>query len=584
MGRLQKFVHELRRREVFRTVGLYIVGSWVMLQVVALAFQSLDIPDTALVWVWIVVFTGFPLAVIFAWRYDLTMKGIVRTAPEDGDGVADLALRGVDYAILATLAVIAIIAAATSLVEIGEIETAHTNFVPNSIAVLPLENLSGDPEQDYFVTGMHEALIAGLSRISGLKVISRTSTAQYGDTRKTMPEIGAELGVSKLIEGSVFRDGDQVRITVQLIDAQLDEHIWSESYERNLVNVLRLQSDVARAIVNQVKVQLTPYEDATLAESREIVPDAYEAYLKGRFHWYRFAEGDLELALEYFQRAIDIDPDYALAYVGFADALATPAHIGMMPTTQVFPAATRFANRALEIDPDLAEAHDLLARIHFAYDWDWDAAERGFNRSISLNSGYPDVHVVYSQFLGANNRWEEALQEARIGLELDPLNPWFRIELAHRLAGSGQLDEAATRVEAVIASQPDFFYSYDILWMIEHQRERFGEALAAASRYFELIGEPEIAAVLAGTDANYVKLMHRAADLLENNPARPYVSNVDKARLRVHAGDYDRALDLLEEAFRRRESHLVYTIADPQYKPVREDERYQELRRKISTR
>jgi TolB-like protein len=555
-----------------------------MLQVVALAFQSLDIPDTALVWVWIVVFTGFPLAVIFAWRYDLTMKGIVRTAPEDGDGVADLALRGVDYAILATLAVIAIIAAATSLVEIGEIETAHTNFVPNSIAVLPLENLSGDPEQDYFVTGMHEALIAGLSRISGLKVISRTSTAQYGDTRKTMPEIGAELGVSKLIEGSVFRDGDQVRITVQLIDAQLDEHIWSESYERNLVNVLRLQSDVARAIVNQVKVQLTPYEDATLAESREIVPDAYEAYLKGRFHWYRFAEGDLELALEYFQRAIDIDPDYALAYVGFADALATPAHIGMMPTTQVFPAATRFANRALEIDPDLAEAHDLLARIHFAYDWDWDAAERGFNRSISLNSGYPDVHVVYSQFLGANNRWEEALQEARIGLELDPLNPWFRIELAHRLAGSGQLDEAATRVEAVIASQPDFFYSYDILWMIEHQRERFGEALAAASRYFELIGEPEIAAVLAGTDANYVKLMHRAADLLENNPARPYVSNVDKARLRVHAGDYDRALDLLEEAFRRRESHLVYTIADPQYKPVREDERYQELRRKISTR
>jgi tetratricopeptide (TPR) repeat protein len=194
------------------------------------------------------------------------------------------------------------------------------------------------------------------------------------------------------------------------------------------------------------------------------------------------------------------------------------------------------------------------------------------------------VHVVYSQFLGANNRWEEALQEARIGLELDPLNPWFRIELAHRLAGSGQLDEAATRVEAVIASQPDFFYSYDILWMIEHQRERFGEALAAASRYFELIGEPEIAAVLAGTDANYVKLMHRAADLLENNPARPYVSNVDKARLRVHAGDYDRALDLLEEAFRRRESHLVYTIADPQYKPVREDERYQELRRKISTR
>ena len=170
------------------------------------------------------------------------------------------------------------------------------------------------------------------------KVISRTSTEQYRGSNKPLPKIGAELGVAKLIEGSVFRVGDRVRITVQLIDVATDEHLWAESYERNLTNVLRLQSNVARAIADQIKVTLTPYEDTLLAASAEVDPEAYEFYLKGRFHWYKFTEADLKLALEYFQLAIDKDPGYALAYVGFADAVMTPAHIGLMPTTQVFPA------------------------------------------------------------------------------------------------------------------------------------------------------------------------------------------------------------------------------------------------------
>lgn len=588
MGRLQKVVFELRRREVFRTAGVYVVGSWVILQVAALAFQSLEIPDSALIWVWIAIFVGFPLALVFAWRYDLTARGVVRTPEVEGDASADLSLRSIDYWILASLAAVAIFAVGKTFLEVSEIESTPAESAkrdilsPNSVAVLPLENLSGDVEQEYFVIGMQDALIAALTRISGLKVISRASTMQFRSSPKAASEIGAELGAGKLIEGSVLRAEDQVRITVNLIDAVEDEQIWSDSYQRSLRNILQLQGEVARDIAKKVSVQLTPEENRSLANSSEVDARAYELYLKGRFHWYRFEEGDLELALSYFEQAIEQDPDYALAYVGFADALATPAHIGMMPTQHVFPAAKGYVKRALELDPDLAEAHDFLARIHFSYDWNWDAADREFRNSIKLNSGYPDVHVVFSQFLAMTGRWEESLREARIGVSLDPLNPWFRMELAQRLGWLGRYEEALDELGTVIDSQPDFYLAYDVLWMLEHQKNRYEEARYAASRYFELIGESAVASILREPGADYADAMKRAADALETSLARPYVSNVEHARMRIHADEPGRAIEYLEKAHSQRETILVYATVDPQFRPVWDDDRFQALRRKMN--
>lgn len=588
MGRLQKVVFELRRREVFRTAGVYVVGSWVILQVAALAFQSLEIPDSALIWVWIAIFVGFPLALVFAWRYDLTARGVVRTPEVEGDASADLSLRSIDYWILASLAAVAIFAVGKTFLEVSEIESTPPGSAkrdilsPNSVAVLPLENLSGDVEQEYFVIGMQDALIAALTRISGLKVISRASTMQFRSSPKAASEIGAELGAGKLIEGSVLRAEDQVRITVNLIDAVEDEQIWSDSYQRSLRNILQLQGEVARDIAKKVSVQLTPEENRSLANSSEVDARAYELYLKGRFHWYRFEEGDLELALSYFEQAIEQDPDYALAYVGFADALATPAHIGMMPTQHVFPAAKGYVKRALELDPDLAEAHDFLARIHFSYDWNWDAADREFRNSIKLNSGYPDVHVVFSQFLAMTGRWEESLREARIGASLDPLNPWFRMELAQRLGWLGRYEEALDELGTVIDSQPDFYLAYDVLWMLEHQKNRYEEARYAASRYFELIGESAVASILREPGVDYADAMKRAADALETSLARPYVSNVEHARMRIHADEPGRAIEYLEEAHSQRETILVYATVDPQFRPVWDDDRFQALRRKMN--
>jgi len=587
LSKLQQLFIEMRRRRVFRMAGFYIVGSWVVLQVAALAFQSLDIPDSALVWIWIAAFVGIPPALIFAWRYDVTAQGILRTPPADENHTEDLVLRRTDYLILAALTVVVVTAGAGLLVEIRDVEpgrvdsTALIELPRNSIAVLPLDNLSGDPEQEYFVSGMHEALIADLSRISGLKVISRTSTEQYRGSNKPLPEIGAELGVANLIEGSVFRAGDRVRITVQLIDVATDAYRWAESYERNLTDVLRMQSSVARAIAAQIEVTLTTNEETSLAASAEVDPEAYDFYLKGRFHWYQFSEADLKLALEYFQLAIDEDPGYALAYVGLADALATPAHIGLMPTAGVYPAAKRFVQRALELDENLAEAHDLLARIDFAYDWDWDAAERGFRYSISIKPGFADVHIVFSQFLAVTNRWDESLAEVKTGVELDPLNPWFRLELADRLAWSGHHDEAREMIEELIKSQPEWQPSYKSLWNLAYEQDQLEEAIIAAGNYFSLLGESELAAVLDGgtQDLDYSEFMRRAADLLETQSTRSYVSHIEHAQLRMHAGDFDQALDRLEQAYTEHESSLVYTIVNPLFRPVWNDERYQELLR-----
>lgn len=329
---------------------------------------------------------------------------------------------------------------------------------------------------------------------------------------------------------------------------------------------------------------LTTNEETSLAASAAVDPAAYDFYLKGRFHWYRFSEADLKLALEYFQLAIDEDPGYALAYVGLADALATPAHIGLMPTAGVYPAAKRFVQRALELDKDLAEAHDLLARIDFAYDWDWDAAERGFRHSISIKPGFADVHIVFSQFLAVTNRWDESLAEVKTGVELDPLNPWFRLELAQRLAWFGRHDEAREKIDKLIKSQPEWQPSYEALWNLAHEQGQSEEAVTAAGNYFRLLGETELAAALDGgiKDLDYSELMRRAADLLETASARSYVSHVEHAQLRMHAGDFDQALDRLEQAYAEQESSLVYTIVNPLFRPVWNDKRYQELLRRMN--
>jgi TolB-like protein len=569
---------------------MYIVAAWVGVQVASLVLPAIEMADAALRYVWFGFILAFPVVLVFAWLYDITPEGIKRTPAAGTANDVDLRLRRSDYALLVVL--VAVVSAMAF-----QLSSEMRKFAPDpagvsaargldahTVAVLPLENVLHDADQQFLVDGMHDALISALSRVGALRVISRTSARRFADADKSMLEIGRELGAAHLIEGSVARQGDNIRISVRLIEASSEQLTWSNLYDRQLEDVLRLQSELARTIAGEVKVLLTPEESAYLAAAQQVVPEAYENYLKGRFHWYRFGENDLELAWQYFQAAIDLDPGYALAYVGLADALTTPGHIGLVPSIDVFPRGQELAAKALELDPLLAEAHDFSARIKFVWGFDWLGADRGFREAIRLNANYPDARIVYSQFLGIQQRWEESIEQVRTGLSLDPLNDWFRIELGARLGWMGQYDEALAEYLQVAGNQPDWFMIYRYLWEVHYLRGEPYLALEAAVNYLERSGQTGLAGILRGFDGRtqFDAAMRTLANALVAQSERQYTSEYELARIFAFAGDTGQTLDWLERAAASRDSQLVYSAAEPIFAPVWDEPRYAALREKMN--
>lgn len=590
MVKLRDCLRELRRRHVFRVAAMYIVAAWVGVQVASLVFPAVDIPEAALRFVWAGFLLAFLPVMVFAWLYDITPDGITRTPPADQEAKLDLRLRRTDYAILIVLlAVISAMAFQLSS-QIRDFESASKKLADlelldaHTIVVLPLENVAGDDTQQFLVDGMHDALISMLSQVSALRIISRTSARRFVDSDKSLMEIGQELHAANIIEGSVVRQGNSIRISVQLINAASEQLIWANMYDRQFEDVLRLQSEVARTIAGEVKVLLTPEEAAYLAATARVVPEAYENYLKGRFHWYRFGEKDLELAQEYFKAAINLDPGYALAYVGLADALATPGHIGLLPSADVFPRAEALAANALELDPLLAEAHDFSARIRFVWNFDWLGADRGFREAIRLNANHPDARIVYSQFLGIHRRWEESMQQVLAGLKLDPLNNWFRIELGARLAWQGKYEDALEEFLQVASDDPNWFMIYRYLWEIHFYRGEMEKALGAAKKFYELSGQTHFREALSDLNAGteYSAAMHSLASVMIANSTTSYVSDFELARIFAFAGDRASTLQWLERAEANRDTQLVYSAVQPVFSLVWTEPRYTRLRQKMN--
>ena len=296
-----------------------------------------------------------------------------------------------------------------------------------SIAVLPLQNLSGDPEQDYLAAGMHEALITDLGKIGALRVMSRRSVMRYRGSDRPLPEIARELNVDAVLDGSTLRSGDQVRITAQLIHAATDSQLWAERYERNLRDILTLQGEIATAIAREIKVKLTPQEQTRLASARTVNPEAYEDTLKGRFPAQKFTPQDFEIAMDYFQRALEKDPNYALAYAGIARVWTSRQQMGFVPPREAEPRAKAATAKALELDSTLAEVHHRLAVVRGWTDWDWQGADAEFRRALEINPNYAEARAVYSHLLMIMSRPEEAMGQIERALELDPHNPCSRL-------------------------------------------------------------------------------------------------------------------------------------------------------------
>jgi TolB-like protein/Tfp pilus assembly protein PilF len=453
-----------------------------------------------------------------------------------------------------------------------------------SIAVLPLENMMGDSEQDYFVAGMHEALITELSKIGALTVISRTSAMRYRNTDKSVPEIARELGVDALIEGSVLRAGNQVRITAQLIEAATDRNLWADNFDRELRDILALHSEVARAIAREIKIAVTPEETRRLASARPVNPEAYEAYLKGWFHLYKLTPESLDIALQYFELALEKDPNYALAYVGIAETLGTRGHIGLVPPREAFPKTKAAALKAIELDDTLGEAHDILANVRFYLEWDWPAAEREYRRAIELNPNYAEVRRTYSLFLASTGRREEALAEMERCLELDPHNSLFQFNFGLRLLELGRYDAAIAQLQKVLRTDPNFAFGHRGLWAAFHQKRMYEEAVAEAKKFFALRGDSEVAEVLARgyAQGGYAGAMRRAAEKLAARSKLTYVQPTRVAHLYANAGEKERALDWLEKAYQERNSQLVYINVAPQWDSLRDDARFQDLLRRMN--
>ena len=453
-----------------------------------------------------------------------------------------------------------------------------------SVAVLPLRNLSGDPEQEYFVDGMTEALITDLSKVASLKVIARSSAMRYKNSDTPLSEIAAELGVEAVVEGSVIREGDTVGLTAQLIEVATERVMWGEQYRRDFTGILTLQAELATAIAEGVGGALSPEDRALFSVSAEVDPGAYEAYMKGRFHWYRFTPEDMAAAKGYFELALEIQPDYALALVGLADAITTPPHIGWEAHVDQFERGTELIDRALELDPGLAEAHDLRARYAFVWEWDWDGSERGFRRAIELNPNLPDARVVYSQVLGILGRHDEALEQAKTGASLDPLNFFYRQQHYERLAWMGRPDEAIAGFQELIESGGDLPFIRLALWDNLFVTGQYEKAYEEARRFYELMGQAEVLASIERgyQTGGYRKAMIGAAESLVEVSATTFVSAVDIAKLFTQAGASDRALEWLERSADVPETGLVYVMADPVYEGLRGDPRFEAIRSRMN--
>jgi TolB-like protein/DNA-binding winged helix-turn-helix (wHTH) protein/Flp pilus assembly protein TadD len=453
-----------------------------------------------------------------------------------------------------------------------------------SIAVLPLENLSGDASQNYFADGMTDDLITDLAQISALRVISRTSVMVYKGARKPLPQIARELNVDAVVEGTVLRSGDQVRITAQLIEASTDKHLWSQSYEGELRDTLALQNRVASAIADQIRINLTPQEQAALKNVKVVNPEAYESYLKGRYFWNKRTPDGLKVALAYFKETIEEDPKYAQAYSGLADtyALLGDWQYAVMTPKEAFPDAKSAALKALELDSGLGEAHNSLAFVLDGFDWDFDAAGKEFRRAIELNPGYATAHHWYAWHLSLLGRFDEAIAEMKKAQNLDPLSLIINADLAELLVLAHHYDESIAQSRKTIEMDPNFALAHNQLAQAYLQKHVYDQAVIELKKAVQLSGDSPTcianlarAYVASGKRSEAEKLL---GDLKKRSSAA-YSNAPEIAIVYVSLGDSDQAMNWLEKGYEERFNPGV--LLRPGFDPLRSDSRFQNLLRRI---
>jgi TolB-like protein/Tfp pilus assembly protein PilF len=434
----------------------------------------------------------------------------------------------------------------------------------HSLAVLPLENLSGDKEQEYFADGMTDALITNLAQIGSLRVISRTSAMHFKGSKETLPQIGRDLQVDAVVEGTVTRGEGRVRITAQLIEASTDHHLWARSYERDLKDALALQDEITQDITEQIRVSLAPKERKVLIQVNAVDPEAYDDLLRGRYWLSSWTGEGAWKALEYFQKAIARDPKYAAAYVGVADSFVT-LHVSGGRCRQ-----------SPGMEPSLAEPHTSLAAVKWSYDRDWSGAEDEFKQAIALSPNYANGHLMYSGFLLAMGRLDEAMKEIERARDLDPFSPGTTWWLGQVLYHARRYDEALRQNRRGLEMHPDNANFYDAMADVYEQKKMFAEAFAARQQALSLENYPSVSALgEAYKRSGYRGYLLQEAQMLEqHNPGYP-------AHQYALLNDEARAMTALEWSYNEREPEVLFLRTSPELDSIRSSPRFRELVRRI---
>jgi len=452
-----------------------------------------------------------------------------------------------------------------------------------SVAVLPLANFSRDPEQEYFADGMTEALICNLAKLRNVKITSRTSVMRYKASETPLPHIAEELNVDAVVEGSVLRVGPRVRITAQLIHAATDTHVWAESYDRDFADVLLVQSEIARAIARQIQVAITPDEAKRLTRVRRVNPEAYEAYLRGRFHWYKLSREHLDTALRYFEVSQEKDPRDPLAYVGLAGVWCSRGDCGLIPPRHAFPKAKAAALKAIELDDSLAEAHISMGMIRAA-EWNWDEATKEYSCAAELTPSSAEAHFFLADLAISRGRSQEWKTHIERALELDPLNFFFQCFYGWHLLYLCRYDEAIAELRKALRSEPNLSAAHLRLWGAYYGKGMHEEAIAAAKTFFEALGDKEVVQALqhGSSAAGYSGAMRVAAETLTERSHSTYVQPTQIARLYAHAGDKEHALEWLEKAYEERLMAMIHLGVDTDWNVLRAEPRFQDLLRRVN--
>ena len=589
MSEKPSFFSELKRRNVYKVAVAYIVAGWALSQGIAQVFPVFDVPNWAIRVIVLLIIIGLPIALILAWALEITPEGIKRTEAADAmPHFGQQKKRAWIYVVVAGGLVsigLFFLGRYTAGNAIPQQDEAARALLSKSIAVLPFESLSEDKSNAYFAEGVQDEILTRLAKVADLKVISHTSTQHFNSAPENLPQIAKQLGVANVLEGSVQKVGDQVRVNVQLINALTNAHLWAETYDRKLTDIFAVESDIARSIAGTLQAKLTGSEKTAISEKPTASSEAYELYLKGRFFWNKRTGADLKTACDYFEKAIAADSQYATAYAGLAESyLLIPEFNAGFPQ-DYFPKAKAAAQRAIALDESSAQAHAALGLLLCFSDANFIEAEKEFRRAISLNPNYATAHHWFGNaLLVALGRFDEAISETRRALELDPLSLVINADVGNTLTNARRYDQAIVQLQRTLALDNKFAYAHWNLGLGLYLKGDRAAAIAEYEKARALDDDPVTLGLLGRAYAD-ARENEKALDMirqLETRAQKQFVRGYLIAIIHIGLGEKNKAIDDLEREYINHDNiDTAWIRVDPMLDPLRGDPRFETLAEKI---